>query len=262
MLSAILRQNPRFHAAMTSPVGGLFNQLVESMSGNHEGSEFISNQQRQSVLRGLFHSYYGASSAEVIFDTNRMWCSRLHTILRLFPEAKVIACVRNPAWVMDSVERLVRENAFENSRMFATPQEQMTVYSRVDALSGPGRFVGFPYYALKQAYFSDEAESMLLIDYDLLCREPAQSVSLIYQFLGEEPFAHDFDNLEYQAKEFDRRLGMDGLHDVKKKVEYAPRKTILPPDLFERFQNQAFWTQMNESKASVIAPAPAQPALV
>ena len=30
LLSALLRQNPRFHAAMTSPVGGNFNACVSA----------------------------------------------------------------------------------------------------------------------------------------------------------------------------------------------------------------------------------------
>jgi sulfotransferase len=38
--------------------------------------------------------------------------------------------VRNPAWVMDSVERLVRKNAFDVSRIFNSAQERSTVYTR------------------------------------------------------------------------------------------------------------------------------------
>ena len=54
----------------------------------------------------------------MIFDTNRAWCSKLPTLVRLFPEAKVICCVRHVGWIMDSIERLIRENAFELSGIF------------------------------------------------------------------------------------------------------------------------------------------------
>jgi sulfotransferase len=46
--------------------------------------------------------------AEVIFDTNRGWCAWTPAIARLFPDARVIACVRELPWVIDSIERLVQ----------------------------------------------------------------------------------------------------------------------------------------------------------
>ena len=46
----------------------------------------------------------------------------------------MICCVRNPAWVMDSFELLVRKNAFDVSRIFNSAQERSTVYTRADAL--------------------------------------------------------------------------------------------------------------------------------
>ena len=72
---------------------------------------------------------------------------------------------------------------------------------------------------------------------------------LLYQFLEEEAFAHDFDNVEYDAPKFDTQLGLDGLHRVHKKVEPRPRKTILPPDLFEKYSQLAFWRNLPDSKA-------------
>jgi len=39
---------------------------------------------------------------------------------------------------------------------------------------------------------------------------------------------------------------------VRAKVEFKPRKTILPPDLFERFNGLSFWEESSYSKASVI----------
>ena len=33
-------------------------------------------------------------------------------VSRLFPDAKVIACVRNVSWVFDSIEKLVQRNVF------------------------------------------------------------------------------------------------------------------------------------------------------
>lgn len=86
LLAGILLQNPRFLAGMTSPVGSMYRAMEESMSRKNEGSVFINDEQRQSILRGLFSSYYGgAGQREVIFDTNRFWCTKLPALSKLFP---------------------------------------------------------------------------------------------------------------------------------------------------------------------------------
>jgi hypothetical protein len=88
------------------------------------------------LLRGLFDAYYADKADKpVVFDTNRQWSSRLPAISDLFPKAKVIACVRNVAWVMDSLERLYRANPYENTKLFGDAVERNTVYSRCETLA-------------------------------------------------------------------------------------------------------------------------------
>ena len=162
------------------------------------------------------------STQPVIFDTNRAWTAKLPALMRLFPDAKVICCVRDVAWVMDSLERQFRNNAFEHTRLFNNPAERATVYTRVEALAHANRLVGFPWHALREACYSEFAERMLVLEYDLLASRPAEVFKLIYEFLGEEPFAHDFAKVEYDAPEFDAQLGMDGLHRVRAQVKPQP----------------------------------------
>lgn len=254
LLAGILRQNPSFHAAMTSPVGGIMSRVLMITAEESEFSVFISEQQKRNILNSIFNSFYQEQLEQnkVIFDTNRSWTAKLPLIKELFPDSKVICCVRNVAWIMDSIERLIRRNVFETSKMF-NPSEASTVYSRTDSLSQGNRLVGFAYNALKEAFYSEEADRLLLVDYDLLTFDPEQTLKLIYQFIGEKPFNHDFNNLDYSEPEFDQKLNTTGLHTVRKKVENIPRQTILPPDLFQRFSNLSFWLNPEGSKAHVIA---------
>ena len=154
LLAAILRQNPRFAAAMTGPVGSLVTTLLNAMSPQNETAVFLDEAKRKAILRAVIEAYYADLAPKaVVFDTNRMWCARLPLIRALFPEAKVLCCVRNVAWIMDSFERLVRRNAFEPSKLFGTADERATVYSRTEALAHRDRVVGFAYSALKEAYY-------------------------------------------------------------------------------------------------------------
>lgn len=253
LLAALLRQNPRFHAGMTSPVGGLFNALLNQFSAGSEYGPVITQNQRRCLLRGLFDSYYAdVKDKDVIFDTNRLWCSKLPALMDLYPQAKVIACVRNVAWVMDSIEKLYRANPFENTKLYNDDIERNTVYSRVETLAQRNRLVGFAWAALKEAYYGAHAKSLLLIEYELLAEAPAKVMRLVYEFLGEPWYEHDFDNVQYDAPEFDQALGLDGLHRVRSKVGMTHRQTILPPDLFKQYAGLSFWNDDTTSAANVI----------
>ena len=234
---------------MTGPVAGLFEGVLNQVSAGSEMSAMVNDTQRARILRGLFDSYYADVDRPVIFDTSRSWTANLPALMRLFPDAKVICLVRDLAWIMDSMERQFRGNAFENTRLFNNPGERSTVYTRVEAMAGANRLVGYPWHALREACYSDFADRLVLIEYDLLTARPAEVMPLLYQFLDEEPFAHNFENVEYDAPSFDAQLGLDGLHRVHKKVEPRPRKTILPPDLFEKYSQLAFWRNLPNSKA-------------
>lgn len=254
LLSALLLQNPRFHAGMTSPVGSLFRGMLNQLGAGSEFGPVVTTDQRRRLSRGLFDSYYAdqAGSKEVIFDTNRMWSAQMPALMDLFPGAKLIACVRNVAWVMDSIERRYRANPYEITRLFNDDTERNTVYSRVDTLAQRNRMVGYPWTALKEAFYGEHAESLLVVDYDLLAQAPHKVLPLIYQFLGEPEYAHNFEQVKYDAPDFDEALGLHGLHKVRAQVALEPRQTILPPDLFEQYSKLSFWQDGSRSRASVI----------
>ena len=249
LLSALLRQNPRFHAGMTSPVSNLFEGVMSQVSAGSELSTMVTQEQRKRILRGLFDSYYEGYTEPVVFDTNRAWTANMPALMTLFPETKIICCVRDVAWIMDSMERQFRSNAFEQTRLYNSSAERSTVYTRVEALAGATRMVGYPWHALREAAYGEYANQIVLIEYDLLAARPNDVMTLLYEFLGEENFEHDFENVSYDAPVFDAQLGLEGLHRVHKKVAPRPRKTILPPDLFDRYSKLAFWRDMPGSAA-------------
>ncbi len=254
LLAGILRQNPRFHSAMSSPVAVLANSFLELIGAGGEFSMFFDEAKRKDMCRSVFDVYYrDQQDKDVIFDTNRIWTARLHQLAELYDDFKVICCVRNPAWVMDSFECIYRKNPFDYSRMF-NAQSRLTVYSRCEALMKSNSVVGAAWTALKEAYYGDHSRRLLLIDYDLLTQHPGRTLELLYDFIGEPAFKHDFDKVAYEASEFDRNLGIAGLHTIKNKVSFTPRHTILPPDLFNTYHQMDFWQDSTGTAANIIAP--------
>lgn len=239
LLAAILKQNPRFTAAMSSPVASFYRTMETAMGQQNADAVHVSDEQRERLLKGLFDSFYSGSEG-VVFDTNRMWMARMAAITRLFPDSKMICCVRDIAWILDSFERVHTRNPFEPSGIYSF-DTCGTVFTRAEHLSSGRGVVGYAYNALKEALAGAHSDRILLVEYEDLCRSPESILAAIYAFLGEEAFAHDFERVEYNASEFDRNIGARGLHDVNGAVRWWERQTILPPDLFSNYRNDQFW---------------------
>lgn len=251
LLSAILLQNPRFQASMMSPVHAMAMGLINSWSAGKEIAPLVNQQQKRQLIKGLFNEYY-SSGKEVVFDTNRGWCEKLPLIDDLYPDAKVICCVRNIAWVLDSFEKLYLQDPYEQTRLFPNEGDRSTVYTRVRALASPNRLIGYSAQALKQAFYSQYSNKLIIIDYESLARSPGKVVSELYCMLGEEQFDHNFNDVAFDSPEFDANLGVPGLHTVKKIIEYHPRKSVLPPDLFKEFSGSNFWNDKENTQAKFI----------
>ena len=241
LLSAILCQNPRFHAGMTGPVGSLIEANLRAMSMSNETAIFISDNQREALLRAVFSSFYAEiPAADVVFDTNRLWCTKLPLLATLFPQAKVICCVRDVPWILDSIERLIRANKLQPSGIFSF-EPSGTVYSRVEGLASNAGLVGYSWNALREAFCGEQSDRLLALTYETLTADPRRAIAAVYDFIGERPFAHDFDNVEFDAAEFDRRLGTPGLHAVARRVWREERRTVLPAELVRKYENDTFW---------------------
>src|ERR1051325_5939299 len=181
LFAAILSQNPRFHAGMSSPVGSLVIGLQRNMSNENEMAVFIDNDQRTNILRSVFPAYYHTIHPQkLVFDTNRLWCSKMPLVTHLFPNAKIIACVRHIPWIVDSIERLVRSNKLEPTKMFGF-EVGGTVYNRFDALASSNGMVGYAYHALREAFFSEQSDRMMLLSYETLTARPRHAIKQVYE---------------------------------------------------------------------------------
>ncbi|KWF66313.1 sulfotransferase [Burkholderia multivorans] len=243
LLCALLRQNPRFSAAMTSPVASLCGALHKKMCGG-EFSVFFDDERRASMLRGVFDAYYAAvPTGGTVFDTNRTWTGRAALLGKLYPSARIVCCVREVGWIIDSIERMLAKNPLQLSRMFGF-QPGASVYSRAETLmNSESGLIGLAWATLREAWFGSDAARLIVIPYEKLVRHPEATLRRLYDALGEPWYAHDLDNVVYDEPDYDALLGMPGLHKVRQKVEYQERKPCIPPDLYAKYAGASFWTK-------------------
>lgn len=255
LLCALLRQNPHFTAAMTSPVASLIGALMPKMVGASEFAVFFDDARRRTVLRSVFESYYAEVPAgHVVFDTNRTWTGRAALLADLYPSSRIICCVREVGWIIDSIERMLRKNPLQLSRIFNF-QPGGSVYSRIETLMNSDKgLIGLAWASFREAWFSENAGQLIVVSYDSLASRPEATMKMLYEELGEPPFTHDFDHVTYDEPDYDANLGMPGMHAVRHKVEYRKRDSYIPPDIFSKYADVNFWLrpEMNRRGVKII----------
>jgi len=215
--------------------------VMAEASSKNDFSFDVSDEQRVAMLRGLVENFYaGQADAGIVFDTSRLWCSRMQLLETLFPEAKVIACVRQLSWVLDSMERLVRRQPVGVSKVFRF-DTNTTVYSRVEALTDPRGMLGFAFQATKDAFYGQYAPGhLLLLTYESLARNPSAAMRAVYS-----SSANPGSNMTSITFLQCRRVRRPGRHArpafCAPKVEPIERTSILPREIFGRFVNESFW---------------------
>lgn len=240
VLAAILRQNPAIHAHISSPVGATFMELQRSLSRWNEAATFLDDHDRANMLGTMVLSYYHrrAGGRPIVFDTNRRWCNVLPVLKTIWPDTKVVCCVRDPRAVMNSMEKVLRAHPLELSRTLGY-RANMSVHDRAKALFDDDGVIGWALQAFTSAYYADR-DSLIVVDYDEFVVDPDGTLERVYDGCSLTRFPHDLDNIEQipGAEIFDREAGVPGMHSVKERFGRQQGETLLPPGMaFPR----AFW---------------------
>lgn len=242
LLSAILNQNPRFTASISDPLLGYVDGIrVASENAVGVGS-LVNNDRRLHIMRGIFDSFYDDDS-EVCFNTNRGWAGSTSLLKALYPDFKMIVCVREIPWILDSFEVLESKNPLTIKPLYHH-QSLNTVYDRCEMLMGNLGYVGYvgePLKSIKQSITCAERDQILYVEYDALAKHPQEAMDVIYNFIDEPEFQHDFDDVEVSFDEFDESAKIEGLHTTRSTVQFIPRNFLIPNDIVTKYSGSSFW---------------------
>lgn len=240
LLTSILNQNPNFYSNISNPLARFVRSVITEAHAGPGYALQCPELKRFELIQNLVDTYHSERPEKVCFNTNRGWTALLPILDCTHPDAKIICCVRDINWVLDSFEQLFKKNPFSLSRMYSE-QEAETVYTRAYALMSPGHTVRFAYDSLKEAITGPHKNKIMLVEYDQLAKNPEQTMRSIYAFIKEPYFAHDFNSVEASYDEYDIEAGIIGLHKIRKQIAYIPRDSIIPPDLWNEFKNLEVW---------------------
>lgn len=256
LLSSLLNQNPKFLATSSSPIIGAMLSAVYGFKQNELFQAYARQDAAKNVIGKMLPNFYEDESAEVIIEKNRSWTNNIDVLQwYINPSPKIICPVRsiddilasflslihrNPLQTTDTTLNFIDANLVKNG----TP---LTDENRCRHLLGEDGILGQSYIGMKGIFEAEDRKSLLhFVEYDNLVTKPEHTMAGIYDFLGEEPFAHDFDDITNHTQESDGSLyGLADMHEVRPTLGYrkdgiAP-KSIVPTNILEAVKGQEFW---------------------
>lgn len=239
LLSAILSQNPKFHAPSTSSVCHVFDAIfnIINVPGNNK---IVFEKNLYNIFRSIMDSYHEGEG--VHFDHNRVWTGRTELIQELYPDFKMIVTVRDICWILDSLERISIKNP-HNKPSYAPIRFSSNVYERCETYM---EVLIWPvYYALKDLIFKNISNA-IIVEYDVLVSDPEKVMRYIYNHIEEPYFQHDFNNIENVEyyDYFGNDVNMPDMHKVKKQIYKEERKIIIPQDIIDKYSGMEIWKNL------------------
>jgi sulfotransferase len=241
-----LNQNPRFYASSTSIVPAIIEGFSNTVSNIPEyKSELKAHKEEtldktRNAMRAVITEWYKPKDKEVIFDKSRGWGHKSLILNDLFPDAKLIICVRDLRNVFSSIEKQHRKNPLLEP---AADLASKTIYARADQMFSPQGMVGFPLDGLQDAMRRDGSK-VIIVRYEQFVQDPSMIFYNIYSNIGEELFKHDFENIENVSEDLDE-LYLDKFpHNGDGKVKGTDEnewKEYVPEDIANLIMGKFQW---------------------
>lgn len=244
LITNLLKQNPVIHGESVSSLASIFGSINASWGSIESNREYPNNHAKLGVLNGILDGYYSHIHKPIVFDKDRGWVpliGQLEAVLQ--KSVKMIICVRNPAEILTSFERMRKENPLFFTNVDAHLREGSNIASRAYYYAGPDGALGLSHRNLKDAITMGYIDRFLFVDYNRFCNSPRSQTKRIYDFFELPEFAHDFENISQTENYNDLAVGLPDLHKIKPSLLKTTVNCVeyLGLDLYEQYNREIFW---------------------
>jgi sulfotransferase len=244
LITNILKQNPDIHGESVSSLSAVFGTVNASWSSIEANQEYINFQAKRGVLSGVLRGYYNHINKPIIFDKDRGWIPLIATLEEIMQQqVKILVCVRNPAEILSSFERLRKENPLFFTRADLSLREGSSIASRAYYYAGPDGAMGMAHRHIKDAIVMGYLDRFLFVDYNRYCSSPKAQTRRIYDFFEIPYFDHDFKNINQEEIYNDHAVGLPNLHKIKPEINKTTVNCVeyLGLELYEQYNREIFW---------------------
>jgi len=244
LLTNILKQNPKVHGESVSSLSSIFGSINASWSSMEQNQEYNNVNAKVGVLKSVLQGYYSHIDRPFVIDKDRGWIPLLPQVEAVLDrKIKVIVCVRNPAEILTSFEKLRKENPLFFTKADSHLREGSNIASRAYFYAGPEGPMGLSHRNIKDAVTMGYLDRFLFIDYNRFCNSPKSQTKRIYEFLELPKFEHDFEKIVQTEVYNDLANGLPNLHKIKPSLDRTTVNCVeyLGLDLYEQYNREIFW---------------------
>ena len=244
LITNILKQNPKVHGESVSSLSSIFGSINASWSSMETNQEYNNTEAKVGVLKSVLQGYYSHIDKPIIVDKDRGWIPLLPQVEAILDrKVKIIVCVRNPAEILTSFEKLRKENPLFFTKADSSLREGSNIASRAYFYAGPEGAMGLSHRNIKDAITMGYLDRFLFIDYNRFCNSPKSQTKRIYEFLELPKFEHDFEKIVQTEVYNDLAIGLPNLHKIKPSLDRTTVNCVeyLGLDIYEQYNREIFW---------------------
>jgi len=269
LLCNLLDKHSEISSTPSSPLCGLINQLRRIWSDDpflltqlDSNFEVVYKRLKRS-LKAFMGEWSSDTNTPITIDKNRGWCHSAPTLQHLYPNFKMIVCLRDLRGVFSSIEKRHKETLLLD---FPDHCEQHIVDKRAGAMFDDNGVIGGP---LKAIYnlgdIPDIMRNIYFWRYEDFLSDPQKTMDELFTWIGVKTQKIDFDNIEQTTiPEADSFYRMKYMHKIKSKLE-KPELRKLSPRIITSIVNrnkwyyEAYYPEISFTARSFTADAPTRP---
>jgi sulfotransferase len=248
LLTSIINQNPRIYATHKTHLHPSVKAFVQE-NPNHESvqSGYLDEIYPQ-VVYEMAQGFYKHIDKPTIIDKNRDWATpySIHLAKMISENTKIIFQTRPILEILASFVTLARNNKGNYIDQNMQNEDFWSYYyrpiddARCDWLMKSRSQIDVALFGYEISQRDEYKDIFHLIDYKDLCLDPQQELNKMYDFLGEERFSHQFEQIENNEPLNDAFVfGVPSLHWVRSKIDVLSPKPedVLSDYVIEKYGN-------------------------
>ncbi len=244
LIANLFKQNPQTHGEPVTSLASLVGSVHANWNQYETNNEYQNIEAKIGTIRGMMQGYYSHINKPIILDKDRGWVYQIPLLEKVLDrKVKIIVCVRNPAEILASFEKLRKENPLFFTQVDKNLREGSSIVSRAYYYSNPEGPLGLSHRNLKDAITMGYLDRLLFVDYNRFCSTPKAQMKRIYDFLELPAFEHDFDNISQSEEYNDLAVGLPNLHKIKPTLDRTVVNCVeyLGLELYEQYNREIFW---------------------
>lgn len=258
LLSSILNQNPKFYSGPSSPVLSTMYAIEQHLLGDELFHGFPKHDQGKEIISNVINHFYSDIDQPIIIDKNRAWTARIFYIEHYIEQpAKIICPVRDIEEILTSMIMMIRRNPYkEGNERINFIDEQLVKLNipindnnRCEYIAGPDGILGQSLNAINEALSQNNSNKLHFVEYNNLINHPQETMNKLYDFLEEETYEHDFQNIQNLNRENDMSTyGIEDMHEVRsvlKSTSSNPMK-VLSDYVLEKCKGMDIWRSVQD----------------